>query len=68
MNNLESNHAVTPYPEQYNPIPEFPGRQITIEPLNKGYVVKVGCQTVAIENKDRLIDLLTRYLRNPQEI
>ncbi len=50
------------------PQPELPARQITIEPLNRGYMVRVGCQTVAVESKDRLIDLLTRYLRNPQEI
>lgn len=64
-NQAECGTRIPNYPES---APDFNGRQITIEPLNKGYVVRVGCQTVAVESKDRLIDLLTRYLRNPKEI
>lgn len=43
------------------------GREIHIRPLNRGYVINVGCQTFAIEEKAKLVDLLTQYLENPQE-
>lgn len=39
---------------------------ITIEPQSVGYLVRVGCQTFAIESKERLIEKLTAYLIDPQ--
>jgi len=40
---------------------------IRIEALDYGYLVKVGCQTLAIENKKKLIEKLSAYLDNPGE-
>ncbi len=42
-------------------------RQINIEQLNHGYLVRVGCQTVAIENSGKLIQMLSAYISNPAE-
>lgn len=42
-------------------------REINIQPLNYGYVVRVGCQTLGIESKDTLIKNLVAYLENPGE-
>lgn len=46
--------------------PSQPLRSINIEPLNRGFVVRVGCQTFAIGTKRLLIDKLTQYLSDPQ--
>mgnify|MGYP005608220895 CR=1 FL=1 len=43
-------------------------RNINIEPLSSGYMVRVGCQTVAIETTDKLVEVLTRYLNDPQGV
>jgi hypothetical protein len=43
-----------------------PLRSINIEPLNRGYVVRVGCQTFAIGTKKLLLVKLTEYLTDPQ--
>lgn len=40
---------------------------IRIESLDYGYLVRVGCQTLAIENKKKLISKLSEYLENPSE-
>lgn len=40
-------------------------RGISINPLNSGYMVKVGCQSVAVETTEKLIDMLNKYLSNP---
>lgn len=42
--------------------------RIEINTLNHGYVISVGCQTFAIEERERLISLLAAYLRNPGEV
>jgi hypothetical protein len=42
-------------------------RGISINPLNSGYLVKVGCQSVAVESTEKLIDMLNKYLTNPME-
>ena len=49
------------------PIPYYPKREINISPLDYGYIVRVGCQTLAIESKQDLIKHLTDYLNNPSE-
>lgn len=42
-------------------------RGISINPLNSGYMVKVGCQSVAVESTEKLIDMLNKYLSNPSD-
>lgn len=40
-------------------------RSIYIRQLNHGYVVEVGCQTLAIESPSKLIALFSEYVLNP---
>lgn len=42
-------------------------RGIGIEQLNYGYLVKVGCNTFAIETAEKLIGKLAAYIKNPAE-
>jgi hypothetical protein len=42
-------------------------RGISINPLNSGYMVKVGCQSVAVESTEKLIDMLNKYLTDPAD-
>ena len=59
------------YPtETYPPIRTegFPRYQISIYPLDYGYMVEIGCQKFAIENVENLIERLSAYLRTPQEV
>lgn len=42
-------------------------RSVKIDQVNHGYMVQVGCQTLAIESKERLIEKLIAYINNPQE-
>lgn len=46
----------------------IPKRRIEIDPLDYGYIVKVGCQTCAIESKSDLIKYLTEYLSDPLKV
>ena len=41
---------------------------IRIEGLNYGYLVKVGCQSAAIETKEKLVRWLDAYLINPDKV
>jgi hypothetical protein len=43
-------------------------REIKILQQDLGFVVGVGCQTFAIETKEKLIRNLTAYLENPQGV
>lgn len=43
-------------------------RRITIEELDRGYVVAVGCQNLVVEDTEVLITKLADYLRNPSVI
>lgn len=59
--------------EQFNELfPIVSGRTdnytINIEPLHHGYIVNYGCQRLAIENTDKLIELLTFALKQPELI
>lgn len=47
------------------PIQENHIRSISIRQLNYGYVVEVGCQTLAIENSSKLIALFAEYVADP---
>lgn len=40
-------------------------REVNIKPLNSGYLVKVGCQSVAVETTETLLKALGQYLNNP---
>ena len=40
-------------------------RQINIEELNHGYIVRVGCHNFAIETKAQLIAQLSAYIQEP---
>ena len=42
-------------------------REINIKPLDSGYLVKVGCQSVAVETTEILLKALGEYLDNPTE-
>ena len=42
-------------------------RNISIEPLNSGYIVRVGCQNAAVETTETLLAALTKYLNNPDD-
>lgn len=42
-------------------------REVQITPLDTGFIVKVGCQSVAISSKAKLIEELTKYYINPSE-
>lgn len=41
---------------------------IEIESKNRGYLVRIGCQTFCFSTKEELIPLLTAYINNPNEI
>lgn len=42
-------------------------RQINIEQLNRGYIVRVGCQNFAFSTKAELIGKLTQYIDEPNK-
>jgi len=39
-------------------------REIKIVPLSSGYLVRVGCQSVAVESTTRLVRALAKYLND----
>lgn len=55
----------SPVPRDTAPMPLNTIRRIEIESLNYGYVVKVGCQTFAIENASTLIAKPAEYINSP---
>jgi hypothetical protein len=54
--------------EEERPVEQPLIRQINIEPLNYGFMVRIGCQTFAIETPDKLIEKLTGYLKDPNTV
>lgn len=52
--------APTPVPMNDNMI-----RSINVRQLNHGYIVEVGCQTLAIESSTKVVALLSEYIYNP---
>ena len=40
-------------------------RPINITQVNHGYIVVIGCQTIVIETKERLIEKLAEYINDP---
>lgn len=51
-------------------VPASPNRarEINIQPMDFGYVVRIGCQSFAIESVDKLISNLNEYLKDPNGI
>ena len=43
-------------------------KQIQIEQLDLGYIVRVGCQSFAIETSDKLVSALGEYLKDPSGV
>lgn len=41
-------------------------REVNIKPLDSGYLVKVGCQSVAVETTEALVKALNDYLTRPE--
>ena len=50
------------------PQPKERPQPINIIPLHYGYQISIGCQAFAIENEEKLIRLLGKYLKNPEEV
>jgi hypothetical protein len=42
-------------------------RDIKITPLSSGFLVKVGCQSIAIETNEKLVNVMAKYLDNPND-
>ncbi len=42
-------------------------RQINIEEVNRGFIVRVGCHTFAISTKAELTTKLTEYINEPDK-
>lgn len=47
---------------------EIPSHCISIEPLNRGFVVRVGCQSLAVSSKQELVKLFNAYMENPKKV
>lgn len=43
-------------------------REIVINPVDSGFVVRVGCQTIAVESSASLISRLSAYISEPARI
>ena len=74
MNNYEDNAKTTcatdslidpPLSAALSEYREDKIRQINIEELNRGYIVRVGCHNFAISTKDELTRLLVKYINEP---
>ncbi len=42
-------------------------RSFTVQPLDHGYVVQVGCTSFAIESEAKLIEKLSAYIIDPAD-
>lgn len=40
---------------------------INIEELDRGFVVRVGCQSMAFTDKEEMLKIITEYINNPKE-
>ena len=54
------NDTIAKYPSK--------ARQITIEQMDFGYIVRVGCQTYAIETIEKIMINLGDYLKDPGKV
>jgi hypothetical protein len=62
---MNENDPTNPCCEEATVRPNNKIRDIVIKQLDYGYTVIVGCQTFAIEDKDKLLRNLTEYLGAP---
>lgn len=46
----------------------IPKHHINIESLNRGFIVRVGCQSFAVSSKQELIKLFTAYILDPVKV
>ena len=68
---METEQAVTNHEEVRDygiPINLNRCNNINIEQVDIGYMVRVGCKQFAIEDKVRLIRLLTSYIDDPNNL
>ena len=42
--------------------------EFTISTLDHGYMIRVGCKSFAIESKETLLNMVTKYFNNPGEL
>lgn len=56
------------YDADYHPIKGSKISDIVIKELDYGYLVKVGCQSLAIGNQKELLSWLTEYIRDPDGV
>lgn len=47
---------------------DYQARSISIEPLNHGYIVTIGCQRFAATNPSKMLKKIGKYLENPAEV
>ncbi len=43
-------------------------RDIYIRPVLNGFLIKVGCQYVVFDDRDKMVDNLMRYLLDPERV
>ena len=59
---VSNQEVAAPTPVQANKI-----RQINIEEVNRGFIVRVGCHTFAISTRSELTTKLTEYINEPDK-
>ena len=57
---------VVDYDREERPVTANNLREVRIQPLDSGYLVKVGCQSVAVETTEALVKALNDYLTRPE--
>lgn len=50
------------YPARYK------AREINIQPMNYGFVIRVGCQSFVFETAEKMIKNLDAYLADPEGV
>ena len=43
-------------------------RELIIQPVLNGYIVRVGCQTIVFDSREKLIAAFVEYLNKPEEM
>ncbi len=54
-----------PVQTQDRTVPMF-SHSINIQPLNRGFLVNVGCQSIAFESHEKMLKYLSEYLSDPR--
>lgn len=50
------------------PISENKMKEINIKEVDSGFIVRVGCQTMAIESAENLVKRLSEYILDPSKV